>query len=77
MRLHDEPPPAEELVAFCERLNEITRAGGQIRLIQVYTVARVPAEPFVSPLADAEVDAIVKLVRERTGLPAEAFYGPG
>jgi wyosine [tRNA(Phe)-imidazoG37] synthetase (radical SAM superfamily) len=77
LRMHDQPPPAEELHAFCDRLNEITAAGGRITLVQVYTVARVPAESWVTPLTDAEVDAIVDLVGLRTGLAAEAFYGPG
>jgi len=76
MRIHDQPPPAEELEAFCDRLNEVTAAGGQIKLVQVYTVARVPAEAWVTALSDAEVDAIVELVQKRTGLTAEAFYGP-
>jgi len=75
MRVAGEPPPPTELAAFCDRLNEITAAGGQLKLVQVYTVARPPAERYVSPLTDAEVDAIVELVRTRTGLPAEAFYG--
>ena len=77
LRMHGEPPPPTELEAFCDRLNEIVAAGGRIALVQVYTVARVPAESYVTPLADAEVDAIVALVRQRTGLAAEAFYGPG
>jgi wyosine [tRNA(Phe)-imidazoG37] synthetase (radical SAM superfamily) len=77
LRMHGEPPSTEELEAFCHRLNEIAAAGGRIALVQVYTVARVPAESYVTPLADAEVDAIVDLVRRRTGLEAEAFYGPG
>lgn len=76
MRLHGKAPPKAELEAFCDRLNEIVAAGGQIKLVQVYTVARVPAETYVSPLSDAEVDRIVALVRQRTGLQAEAFYGP-
>ena len=67
-------PPAE-LAAFCDRLNEITASGGRLKLIQVYTVARRPAESYVTPLEDAEVDAIVELVRARTGLTAQAFYG--
>jgi wyosine [tRNA(Phe)-imidazoG37] synthetase (radical SAM superfamily) len=75
MRIEDVPPSPAELAAFCDRLNEITTAGGQIRLVQIYTVARKPAEATVTPLADAEVDAIVELVRSRTGLTAEAFYG--
>jgi wyosine [tRNA(Phe)-imidazoG37] synthetase (radical SAM superfamily) len=77
LRMHDQPPPAEELEAFCDRLTEIIGAGGRIKLVQVYTVARVPAESWVTPLADAEVDAIVELVQRRTGLAAEPFYGPG
>jgi wyosine [tRNA(Phe)-imidazoG37] synthetase (radical SAM superfamily) len=74
LRLHGQPPPPEELDAFCDRLNDILRAGGRIRLVQVYTVARVPAENYVAPLANEEVDGIVERVRRRTGLPAEPFY---
>ncbi len=75
MRVHGQPPPKAELQAFCDRLGEITAAGGRLKLIQVYTVARQPAESFVAPLTDDEVDAIVTMVGERTGLAAEAFYG--
>jgi wyosine [tRNA(Phe)-imidazoG37] synthetase (radical SAM superfamily) len=75
MRVHDQPPSREELNAFCDRLNEIITAGGQLKLIQVYTIARTPAESFVAPLDTAEVDAIVELISRRTGRPAKAFYG--
>jgi wyosine [tRNA(Phe)-imidazoG37] synthetase (radical SAM superfamily) len=75
MKVHGEAPPAEELSAFCSRLNEITKAGGQLKLIQVYTVARQPAESFVAPLSNAEVDGIVELVQSQTGLAAAAYYG--
>ncbi len=75
MRVHGQPPSDAELIAFCERLNEIAAAGGKLKLIQVYTVARQPAESFVAPLADEEVDRIVSLVERRTQLAAKAFYG--
>jgi wyosine [tRNA(Phe)-imidazoG37] synthetase (radical SAM superfamily) len=75
MRVAGEPPPAKELAAFCDRLNEITAAGGKLKLVQVYTVARKPTESYVTPLSDAEVDAIVELVRVRTGLAVKAYYG--
>jgi wyosine [tRNA(Phe)-imidazoG37] synthetase (radical SAM superfamily) len=75
MHIDGQPPSPAELAEFCDRLNEITAAGGKLRLVQIYTVARRPAESFVTPLADAEVDAIVKLVADRTGLSAAAFYG--
>ncbi|HXT57492.1 MAG TPA: radical SAM protein [Pirellulales bacterium] len=75
MRIRGEAPSDEELAAFCDRLNEIVAAGGTLKLVQIYTVARQPAESFVAPLADAEVDAIADLVRNRTALAARAFYG--
>ena len=75
MQVHGQPPSQAELEAFCDRLTEIVAAGGTLKLIQVYTVARRPAESFVAPLEDAKVDAIVSLVRQRTGLAAQAFYG--
>jgi hypothetical protein len=75
--VNGEPPTLAEQFAFCDRLNEIRASGGQIKLVQIYTVARPPAESFVTPLTDAEVDALRDLVRERTGLAAESFYGAG
>jgi wyosine [tRNA(Phe)-imidazoG37] synthetase (radical SAM superfamily) len=75
MRVNGEPPSQAELEAFCGRLNEITAAGGKLKLVQVYTVARRPTESYVTPLSDAEVDAIVALVKRRTHLIAIAYYG--
>ena len=75
MRVAGEPPPIAELDAFCDRLGEIKTRGGQISLVQVYTVARRPAESYVTALSPIEVDAIVELVRARTGIPSSPFYG--
>jgi wyosine [tRNA(Phe)-imidazoG37] synthetase (radical SAM superfamily) len=77
LKMHGEPPSNEELDAFCDRLNETVKAGGRIKLVQVYTVARHPAEHWVSALSNKEVDAIVERVRKETGLSTEAFYGAG
>ena len=74
MRLHGQEPVRAELTAFCDRLNEITMAGGRIDYVQVYTVARRPAESYVTALTDAEVDRIRDLVHERTSLRAEPYY---
>ena len=75
MRIDGQPPEEAELEAYCQRLNEIVAAGGQLTLIQICTVARRPAESFVAPLDDPEVDRIVALVQDRTGLNAAPFYG--
>ena len=76
MRVNGEPPSRSELDAFCDRLNDIVADGGQLKLVQIYTVARQPAESYVTPLPAEEVDAIAALVAQRTGLPTAAFYGP-
>ncbi len=75
MRIHGEPPPTAEQEAFCDRLSEIVAGGGQIKLVQIHTIARPPAENWVAALDDAQVDALADLVRRRTGLPVAAFYG--
>lgn len=75
MRINGEPPTAHELSAFCDRLCEIVAAGGKLKLVQVYTIARPPTEGYVTPLSNEEVDSIVDLVRQRTRLPAMAYYG--
>ena len=75
LRLDGAPPTADEQEAFCARLNEIVQAGGRIARVQVYTVARKPAEASVTALADAEVDGLADLVQRRTALGAEAYYG--
>jgi wyosine [tRNA(Phe)-imidazoG37] synthetase (radical SAM superfamily) len=75
MRVNGEPPSGNELEEFCNRLNEIKAAGGRLKLVQIYTIARRPAKSFVGPLSDAEVDAIVTLVKDRTGLNANGYFG--
>ena len=69
MRLEGQPPPAEELAEYCRRLGELAAAGGRIKLVQLYTVARRPAEPSVSALSQAELAAAAEQVRQETGLP--------
>jgi len=75
LRLGGEPPAGGEIDAYCDRLGEVVAGGGEIRLVQVYTVARPPAVAAVAPLSDAEVDAIADRVRSRTGLAVEPYHG--
>jgi wyosine [tRNA(Phe)-imidazoG37] synthetase (radical SAM superfamily) len=74
MRVHGDPPSDAELSAYVDRLKEITSAGGRIRYVQVYTIARRPAESWVTPLTNDEVDGITMRVQTGTGLPAESYY---
>ena len=67
-------PPPSEIAAYCERVREILDGGGRLLLIQVYTVARPPAESNVTALADAQVDALAREIGARVPVPVEAFY---
>ncbi|MEK6235570.1 MAG: radical SAM protein, partial [Planctomycetales bacterium] len=75
MLVDGEPPSDQERLAYCDRLNEITAAGGQIQLVQIYTLARKPAESSVGALSNAETDRLAQLVRDRAGLPTSVYYG--
>ena len=66
-------PTTQEIDAYIARLIEIIESGGQIARVQVYTVARPPAEGFVSALPGSEVQAISQRVTQELGLAAEAY----
>jgi wyosine [tRNA(Phe)-imidazoG37] synthetase (radical SAM superfamily) len=70
MRLHGEPPPSDEIDGYVERLRGILEHGGRIGRIQVYTIARRPAESFVTPLTPPELQRIAKAI-EPLGVAVE------
>ena len=63
-RWEGEAPSPEEITEWCARIAEIYHAGGSIRLIQVYSVARRPADSRVSMLEEAVLMAIAEQARE-------------
>jgi wyosine [tRNA(Phe)-imidazoG37] synthetase (radical SAM superfamily) len=73
-RIHGAAPPKDEIEAYCIRLNDLISNGGQIRKIQFHTVARDPAETFVSPLSNDELDRIAAIAKSRVSAPIEIFY---
>ena len=75
MKVNDQGPSAKELEMFCQRLAHILQQGGEISRVQIYTIARLPAESYVTPLADSEVDRIVELVTSKTGIQSVGYYG--
>lgn len=74
-RVNGEPPPDAEVEAYADRLNAILAAGGRLKALQLYTIARLPAEASASPLADAELDAIAEVVKGHVPVPVEVYYG--
>ncbi|HEY7089401.1 MAG TPA: radical SAM protein [Tepidisphaeraceae bacterium] len=75
MNVHGEPPSGAEIDAYIARLRELKTSGCQIKLVQVYTVARTTAEAYVTPLKPQALDAISDAVRA-IPLPVETYYGP-
>ena len=73
-KMHDAVMPETELLAYIDRLKDITQQGGQIKLVQLYTIARATAEIWVTPLPDGELDDFAACIRRETGLHVETFY---
>ena len=74
-RVHGEPPAEQELEAYCRCLNSILADGGRLKSVQLYSIARDPAEPYASALTDPELDHLAAFARERVPVPIEIFYG--
>jgi hypothetical protein len=72
LRLHGEAPTEEEIAAYVDRLRWIGEGGGRISLVQLYTVARRPAETYAEPLTLDELEQIAARVRA-IGLRAECY----
>jgi len=74
-RLNGSVPSGHELKEYCSRLSELVAAGASIKNIQLYTIARDPAEKCAVPLKDVELNAVAEAVRARVDIPIEIFYG--
>jgi len=74
-RIEGAAPSADEIEAYCSRLNSMISANGQLKAIQLYTLARDPAEAYAEPLSDDELNWVVSIVRSRIPIPVEVFYG--
>lgn len=77
MRIHGTPPPITEIDAYCDRLHDIVTLGGQIRLVQIYTIARRTTESYATPLSNEELDALAQRIAGQVSLPIARFYGAG
>ena len=76
MKIHNESPTSQEIDAYCNILEDIQQKGGALKGIQIYTVARRPAEPYVAPLTNEEVDHIATRVKEALNhVPVDVYYG--
>jgi len=73
LKLHGRAMPAEELQAYCARLNEIVSAGGRIHEVHLYTIARPTPVDYAGRLTKEELEAMAGVVRQNTGLTVLTF----
>jgi len=72
MKVHNQPPGEAEIEAYIQRLTDIRRAGGNIKLIQLYTLARHTTEAYATALPPTELAAIGTKIG--TALPEIAVH---
>lgn len=75
MKIMGAAPGIQEIKAYIERLKYLVENGAHIKAVQIHTVARPPAENFVEPLSNAQLDEIAALVSNQTSLKVETYYG--
>ncbi|NWJ48968.1 MAG: radical SAM protein [Chloroflexi bacterium] len=75
MRVNGDAPSLAEIEAYIHRLVYFLENGAKLNTVQLYTVARPPAQAFVTSLSVAELAEIAELIRQRTGLSVEFFGG--
>jgi wyosine [tRNA(Phe)-imidazoG37] synthetase (radical SAM superfamily) len=72
MAMHGQGPTPVEIDAYIQRLRDLLERGARLKLVQVYTVARRPAEDWISPLDARVLEAIAERVRA-AGAPAAVY----
>jgi len=68
-------PSDAELEAYVGRLQAMLEGGGQLKLVQIYSIARRPPRADVFALPDEAIDRMVAWVGARIPVPVEGYYG--
>jgi len=74
MKVRGVGPSAAELAAYTTRIGEILQAGGHIKLLQIYTVARTTTESYATALSAPELAALAAAIMQRLpDVPVEVY----
>jgi wyosine [tRNA(Phe)-imidazoG37] synthetase (radical SAM superfamily) len=71
--INGEPPAAEEVEAFAQRLLELRNAGAHLPLVQIYSATRPTPHSECGHLRLRQLSHIARMVRKVSGLKAEVF----
>lgn len=74
LRIRGIGPTPEEIEAYCDQLDAILRAGGQLLGIQLNTIARRPPEDWATALSAEELDHVAAQIKRRNRLPQHIAY---
>ncbi len=75
-RMDGEDPSDVEIELYAARLRHILDTGGHLKSVQLYTIARPPAEGNVTALPDGNLGAIAAKVRDSLeGVRVDLFTG--
>lgn len=76
LSLAGQSPTRKDLDDYADAVRGILAAGGAVRLIQLYSIARPPAEESAKPLSRDELEAAAALLgKQLPGLAIETFPG--
>jgi wyosine [tRNA(Phe)-imidazoG37] synthetase (radical SAM superfamily) len=73
MNIRGEEPSDAEIEAYCGRLREISDDGGRIDHVQLYTVARRPAEEWVTPIKLGTLRQIAGRIQAESGMKVRVY----
>lgn len=73
LKVRGQGMPETELEEYCRRLKEILDAGGRLREVHAYTIARPTPDPSAAPVSAGELGAVADRIRARTGLVVHTF----
>ena len=75
MRIHGQAPPCSEIQAYCRQIDLLLQKGAKLKALQLYTIARTPAETYVSSLTNVELDNVALAVQAAIAVPVETYCG--
>jgi wyosine [tRNA(Phe)-imidazoG37] synthetase (radical SAM superfamily) len=74
MNVHGVGPRADEIAAYAGRLRAILARGGKLKLIQIYTVARMTTEAYATALSIEQLQGIAGAVADAgVAVPIEVY----
>jgi wyosine [tRNA(Phe)-imidazoG37] synthetase (radical SAM superfamily) len=75
-RLDGQAPNETEIELYIARLRHVLAGGGNLLRVQLYTVARPPAERGVAALSDNDLDNLTQQIQHALpNVPVEVYYG--